>query len=205
MDIPIIDTEKQTIEYYDKNANKWGLTHSNSAFWEAELKLFKQYLPHGSVLEIGSGVGRDAIELIQMGYTYTGIDASVGLVKVAQTSVPDAEFLIQNIYDLQFPQARFDGFWCAAMLLHIPKNKIHLALDQIKSVVKKGAIGFISIKEGAGEYCDESTKRTFYLYDATEFSDVLVKNGFTVLKQGHRTPSAIHTTDAQWLTFFVQV
>ncbi len=205
MNVHLFDSEKVTIEYYDKNAQAWAEKHSDESFYENEMKQFKEYLPEGSILEIGSGVGKDAIKLIQMGYVYTGIDASEGLIKEAHAKAPLADFLVQNVYDLKFQQGRFDGFWCAAMLLHIPKDKIHDALQQIRKVVKKGGVGFISLKEGTGEYCDESMKRAFYLYSVHEFTNVLVQNGFTVLKHGYRQPRSTHTTDAQWVTFFVQV
>lgn len=41
-------------------------------------------MPAGKILEVGSGGGRDAKDLIEMGYEYIGIDISKGLLEEAK-------------------------------------------------------------------------------------------------------------------------
>lgn len=146
----LTDEEKLTIAAYDDQATRWAGEHQTSGFWGKEMDKFQELLPSGKVLEIGSGGGRDAKELTSRGYQYVGTDASQGLIEQAQKANPQTVFLTQSVYDLDFPPDFFDGFWAAAVLLHIPKNKIDLALGKIKSVVKPGGIGFITLKEGEG-------------------------------------------------------
>lgn len=203
----VIDKEQQTIEYYNNNAQAWAAgrvqNSGEKSYWHEQLIVFGKYLSSGSVLEIGCGTGTDGNELIKMGYQYTGVDVSSGLLNLARKRFPAAKFLLQSIYDLNFPNASFDGFWCAATLLHIPKEKIDVALQNIKRVVKSKGIGFISIKEGNGQFLDKPTNRWFFLYIADEFSAILRKNGFSIERQAS-IKNQSNTGLTTWLTFFVR-
>ena len=96
---------------------------------------------------------------------------------MAQERNPRATFVLVNVYDLDFSQ-KFDGFWAAASLLHIPKSRIPDALQRIRTNVRKGGIGFISLKQGDGEGPDEKTGRWFSYYQAGEFEQKLEGRGF---------------------------
>ncbi len=71
-----------------------------------------------------------------MGYDYVGTDASEGLIKIAQSRNPTANFKHMSVHNLDFPQNEFDGFLAAAVLLHTPKDRIKAALDRIRAVIK---------------------------------------------------------------------
>ncbi len=76
----LTDKEQKTVAYYDRSGEEWAAAHaSESSWWLAEMQKFRAMLPSGKVLEIGSGAGKDAQALIQMGYQYVGTDASKGL------------------------------------------------------------------------------------------------------------------------------
>jgi len=129
------DAERQTIDYYDREAETWTVTHGGyekKSWWENEMAKFHELLPKGKVLEIGSGAGKDASALIAMGYDYTGVDASKSMIEIAKKRNPGATFLCVKVHDLDFPAGTFDGFWTAATLLHIPKSRIEEALAKIK-------------------------------------------------------------------------
>ncbi len=74
--------EKQTIDAYNTHANQWAQSRRSLGKWskENEKNTFQSYLPNGKILEIGSGGGWDAQELIKAGYDYTGTDISEGLL-----------------------------------------------------------------------------------------------------------------------------
>ncbi len=85
--------EEQTMRTYDTIAPDWASNHSSERFWGEEMDRFGELLPSGKVLEIGSGGGRDAKELIAKGYDYIGTDVSQGLLGEAKKLNPDATFL----------------------------------------------------------------------------------------------------------------
>lgn len=198
--------EKVTIDTYDRHAVAWIDNHQTPGFYDNEIAHFKQLLPTGKVLEIGSGGGRDAKDLIAAGYDYVGTDISVGLLKQARLSNPGTTFQKVSVYDLDFDEP-FDGFWCSAVLLHIPRNRIGDALSAIHRNMKPGAIGFITIKEGEGEELEpdnrsgQGSKRYFVYWSDADFTQKLDQNGFEVLERGYRPLSP----RSKWLTYFVKI
>lgn len=196
------DREKRTVGYYDKKAEAWATAHGgyeDVSYWQSEMEKFHDLLPNGKVLEIGSGTGKDASALIAMGYDYTGTDASEGLLKIAQKRNPQATFKHVGVHDLDFPEHEFDGFWTVATLLHIPKNKLDEALQKIKTQVKPGGIGFITMKAGAGEKEDPETGRWFAYYSKEGFQETLERNGFEVIEEKNRKGEK-----DWWLCFWVK-
>lgn len=197
--------ERQTLESYNKYGKGWAQAHMDYSSWEKDLKKFKKYLPKGRVIEIGAGGGRDARELMKAGYEYLGTDISKGLLKAAQENNPKAKFVLKSVYDLDFPENSFDGFWACAVLLHIPKSRIKEALTQLHKVTKPSGVGFISVKKGHGERFTieppPDGKRFFAYYSLKEFEGELLKNGFEILHSEERRKTARTT----WLIYFVKV
>lgn len=202
----LTNVEQQTLDAYNKNAVTFASTRRHEENWLQERNKFKQYLSKGKILDIGSGGGRDAKDLMAMGYKYIGIEISKNLIYEAEKYAPKANFLLQSVYDLKFPKDTFDGFWACAVLLHIPKARISEVLRNIHHVVKNGGIGFVSIKKGEGERFVEGDhigipyKRFFSFWYEDEFASILQKNGFEVLESYE-----LKHTDKMWLSFFVKV
>ncbi len=202
----LLPEEETTVETYDQIASIWVNNYSPSGFWSAELKKFHELLPTGKILEIGAGGTRDAKELLALGYKYIGTDISSKLLDVARRGLPDQKFYQQSVYKLSFPK-KFDGFWASKVLLHLPKSRINEALQQIRSVVRPGGVGFISLIAGEGEELRQETwddgsrhKRYFAYYFKNEFTDVLKRNGYEVLDYNFRP----ETKRLRWHCFFVK-
>ncbi len=196
--------EQQTVDAYDVNATAWADSRDKQGVWGNEKNKFHSYLPQGKIVEIGSGGGRDAKDLIAMGYEYIGTDISKGLLEVAKKNNPAVTFFLKSVYELDFPEKSFDGFWASAVLLHMPKNRIDEALQNIKHILKPGGIGFISLKKGDGEKFVEgdhvgiSYKRFFSFYKQEEFAEVLKRNNFEILESYEFDHS-----NKKWLAFFI--
>lgn len=197
--------EKETIDTYNRAARQWARQRTRH-FAEFPAKL-KQHLPFGKIIELGCGDGQGASEIIKEGYDYVGTDVSQALVKIAQERVPRGTFMQSSIYELPFEKETFDGFWASAVLLHIPKNRMNEAFNEIKRVCKKGAVGFISLKEGIGEkITDENfdgipAPRFFSFYQDDEFKQIVKQNELDVVDSGKIVSNITGTT---WLYYFVK-
>lgn len=197
--------EELTKRSYNKTAPLWSAAHLTYGYWADELKLFKELLPEGKILEIGCGGGRDARDLTEAGYGYLGTDISEGLVKEARKNNPKAAFEVFSLYDLNFKD-KFDGFWCSAVLIHVPKQRIDEALRSIKRNIKAGGIGLIVIKRGKGEQIERreefgGQKFFFTFWENNEFKKKLSENGYEVIAEGYRPVSK----RSKWLTYHVRV
>ena len=189
--------EHETVAFYNHNASGWAKQHTGVGFWAKEMAKFKQYLPTGAVLEIGCGSGRDAKELAALGYEYVGTDISASMVRIVQKNNPNLTFFQQSVYELDFSDNTFDGFWAAAVLLHIPKVRMNEALGKIHTVVKPDGMGFISIKDGEEERFEKG--RLYNYYHLDEFVQVLNRNDFSVLESKLRQEG-----DAKRLIYLVK-
>ena len=196
--------EITTIDTYNKHADVWAGTHDDDDFYEKEYGTLKKLLPEGKILEIGCGAGRDADFLTKLGYGYLGTDIADKLLKAAKKRVPHAHFMVSDIYSMDFKE-KFDGFWCAAVLLHIPRQRLHEALKAIAKQIKRGGIGFISTKEGTSDEMeplkyDTDSSRLQVHYSKEAFDQALEAAGFKIVDYSYRPLNE----RAKWLCYFVE-
>lgn len=200
----LTENEAITRDSYTKTSGQWNDGHGTKKFWGKNFDEFYKLLPKGRVLEIGCGAGRDAQELIEHGYEYLGTDISEGMIKEAKKRLPGHNFKQKSVYDLSYSD-KFDGFWAAACLIHVPKPRIDEALQAIKNSIKPGAIGFISMKEGIGDILEQresldNKKFYFVFWQNDEFKETLRKNGFKILHEDY-IPMSERT---KWLCYIVK-
>lgn len=182
-------SDKSTIEAYDKIAEEFSQRNSITIYKE-EFSLFRSFVKdENKILEIGCGTGRDAEELVKLGFDYTGIDASKGMLAIARQRVPQGKFQVGDFYNLDFSDNAFDGFWAAASFLHVPKKEMGVVLQEAKRILKSGGIGFISLKQKTtmDEGYIKETKaggieRYFAFYTRDEIEDILKRNQFQILQ-----------------------
>jgi len=203
-------SREKTVEHYDKLADEFAYRNSVSMYGR-EYEIFFNLLPAGSsVLEIGCGIGRDAAKLSEK-YVYTGVDASQGMLAIAQKSVPGGNFMVMDFYKLDFQEKSFEGFWAAASLLHVPKSEMPEVLKGIKKVIKDNGIGFVSLKlkdsldEGVIKENKQGipTERYFSFYGEGEFNQALEKAGFQVVEET-RVKEENDPKQQVWLCYFVR-
>lgn len=197
--------ERQTIKYYSEHSEEWKVKHKQAGKFgrlATEFKLFFKLLPTGKIIEIGTGTGEDAVNLIKK-YgikNYIGIEPAKGLLKIALRNNPGANLVNKSTYDIDSPENTFDGFWMCQMLIHIPKGRMNEALQEVNNIVKPGGIGLISILEGLNADMEESRPGRFYtLWADTEFSQMLVKNGFEIVHK-----RKLETGSSPWLIYIVR-
>ena len=181
----LTDEETKTVDAYEKHGSVWVRNNDKKYFWLKYMKMLQRYAPTGRILDIGCGGGRDAEELVELGYDYTGVDITDKLLEIARKRLPKQKFYKQSVYDLKFDD-KFDVFWAVAVLLHVPKNRIDEALQSIKSILKTGAYGCITVKDGSGEGLrtdtleDTELERFFSYWPREDFAKVLDRNGFGI-------------------------
>ncbi|MBI3304927.1 methyltransferase domain-containing protein [Candidatus Parcubacteria bacterium] len=198
-----------TIATYSKIAERYDALHFTPEFWQREFKVFSRLIPGRHVLDIGCGTGRDAVLFTNHKFDYVGIDGSRNMLRIARRRAPRGKFLLMNFYRLRFPAETFDGFWAGASLLHIPKKKLGSVLRSIRKIVRRGGVGFVSIKEKRTvdeaiiteeKYGNQS--RFFAFYGRDEFAKALKQNGFRLIKFHTKKRRSPQSTD--WLCYFVR-
>lgn len=138
--------------------------------------------PGARVLDIGCGAGRDMAWMEAHGFHITGVDLSAGMLAQARTIV-QGELIQMDMGQLDFHPASFEGIWCNASLLHIPKAQVPAVLQQMRRVLVPTGKLHLSIQEGSGEKWEVTrfgVERFFARYTPEEMEELLSQNGFSI-------------------------
>lgn len=154
---------------------------------------------NGRLVDVGCGTGRDMAWFESKGITVTGIDLSMGMLEYARENVL-GDLVSMNMRNLGFCDAYFDGVWCCASLLHLPKTEAAYALQEMHRILKPGGMLILSIQEGNSENWEggfvPDVKRFFARYQADEMRNILSRKRFPILKE-----DSAQTVDRKWLSF----
>ncbi|MBK1681446.1 DUF3427 domain-containing protein [Rhodocyclus tenuis] len=141
-----------TIAYYERYAVRFVETTI-----EVDMSgLHARFLAHvpegGLILDAGCGSGRDSKAFLSAGYRVRAFDASA---RIAELS---SDFLGMPVAVMRFSEfseeARYDGIWACASLLHLPEAELSSALARLWAGLKPGGVFYLSFKRGDGERND---------------------------------------------------
>jgi ubiquinone/menaquinone biosynthesis C-methylase UbiE len=113
--------------------------------------------PGGSVLDVGCGCGIPvARQLVDSGFSVTGIDISQSMLDVASGRLPQARFVKMDMRRLAFADARFDGVIACYSLIHVPKELHRDVIFGFERVLRPGGALLLSCGrqewEGIGDF-----------------------------------------------------
>lgn len=175
--------DKKTIDTYNKTAKEYD--EETVDFWKifpsSFIDAFKKEV-EGKVLDVGSGSGRDALILKEVGLDIVCLDASEVMIKL--TNEKGFNSVLADFNDIPFPDESFNGVWAYTSLLHVPKSEIVKSLSEIRRVLKNNGILGLGLIEGDTEEYRESIgvnlPRLFAYYTKKEVEHILSNAGFEV-------------------------
>ena len=173
----------KTLNYYNQNAQSF----SDSTLHVDMSALYAEFLPlipkHGHILDAGCGSARDAMYFKQQGFTVSAFDASENIAKLA------SNYLQQTVDFKAFQQFNctnmYDGIWCCASLLHVPKVELPQVFLKLQNALKPNGVLYVSFKYGTQER----------VHNGREFTD-LNEDGLTAQITQHTELKIIK----QWQT-----
>ncbi|MDR1701068.1 MAG: class I SAM-dependent methyltransferase [Lachnoclostridium sp.] len=147
-----------------------------------------------SILDVGTGSGRDMIFGQSLGYNFFGVDNCEGFIELlskhaSEGLINENSFKHCDMRLLDFPNNTFDVVRHNASLLHLPligKNyTLDLALSEANRVLKQRGLLYILVKFGNGlEVHDTGEKlggRIFQFFNHRTLNEVVTRNDFTIL------------------------
>lgn len=154
---PLLATDCQkafesTKAHYDNVAKEYAQRHSHSSPQVDKLREeFLSMLPSGgSILDVGSGPGRDAIYFDRLGYEVVATDISPQMISHVMASIgPRSSAIVLRAQELYF-ENDFNGVWAMASLIHIPEEEMLNALKRIARALKPGGIFMANMLQGVG-------------------------------------------------------
>ena len=152
-----------------------------------------------SVVEIGSGSGREAAYILTKTSNYIGIDPADKIVEIAKQDVPGATFIVADAETYDYPNG-IDIVFSFASLHYFDKNALGRILKRIHYSLNSRGIVYISIKLGNDRKVvkDDFGERTFYYYNLEVISE-LVEELCRVIYW-----STQYSVQQDWLTIVLQ-
>ena len=151
--------DPDTLKFYADNAATY-VQHAQRP--TPQLAGFLTLLPAGgTVLELGTGNGRDAAAMLAAGFAVTPSDASPELAAEARSrlGVPVRIMAFHELDDV----SAYDGIWACACLLHAPRAELTDDLARIFRALRPGGHLVASFKAGNGEGRDTFGRYYNYL------------------------------------------
>lgn len=195
------DPISKTIASYEAKAGEYiKNTESLETFpgLQTMLDSFISLLPGRRILDVAFGSGRDTLYFSQKGLDVEGIELTQAFIDALQlkTSIP---LYKMDMRQLKFEDNTFDGIWCCAAFLHIPRTDALTTLQGFARVLKLNGILHLDLKEGFGEKWVtapdsnvSNAQRYFTYYHFDEICRLLKQAGFEVFatqKRDHIKPN----------------
>jgi SAM-dependent methyltransferase len=178
----------QTIKTYNQSAAAMAKKFNGMEGYLPDIERTFSFAPqkqNPKVVEVGSGSGRDARDLLKFTNDYLGFDISPEMVRHAKKLVPNANFIVADIDDFSFPK-KADAIFAFASLLHSNKKSLAKIIDRVYEALKEKGVIFMSLKYG--EYqedtrTDEFGTRTYYYYTPEIIKELAGDKFQTVFKE----------------------
>jgi SAM-dependent methyltransferase len=125
------------------------------------------------LLDFGCGPGRWVDVFTGYGFSYSGVDFSTEMLRLARTLHPAANFAAMVGGRIPHPDAAFDLVCSIAVIHHNSYQRQEEVLTEISRVVRPG--GFAILFEGLGP---RTTSGIFFPRPVTEWISALAERGF---------------------------
>ncbi|MCG7574091.1 class I SAM-dependent methyltransferase [Phaeobacter sp. CNT1-3] len=173
------------IEFYDSHAAALADSYEAISFEDAYPFLVTTLSADSvSILDIGSGTGRDASWLARHGHKVVAAEPSASMRKIAEAIHPDdaIEWIDARLPELENTRLKpnsFDIVLASAVWMHIPPEQRKASLLRIGELLSDGGRAFVSLRIGP-----QDEDRGMHEVNASEFEDTAEQAGFELFSHG---------------------
>ncbi len=170
----------KTIAFYNDPKNLYAESTVNADMSEA-YSHFLKYLPaEATIMDLGSGSGRDSLYFLKRGFKVVPVDGSQEMCEKTSKLIG---YKAQNVtfQKLNYENC-FDGVWACASLLHVSILELPDVLNRIARALKTNGVLYASWKHGDSEhvdivsgrfFCDMNEERINKILNSTPFFDLI--------------------------------
>ena len=158
-------SQDTTLSWYRENAIQYAEETRNSLVLDALWEFLSRMKEGGTILDYGSGSGRDSAYFLDKGFSVDSVDGSAEMKAQAERlfgiKVKLASFLSLEEKD------KYDGIWAQASILHLEEHDLRVALTLIERALKRDGVFYSSFRKGEedgyenGRWFTNMTERRF--------------------------------------------
>ena len=142
-------SQDTTLSWYRDNAIQYAEETRNSLVLDALWEFLSRMKEGGTILDYGSGSGRDSAYFINKGFSVDSLDGSAEMKAQAERlfgiKVKLASFLSLEEKD------KYDGIWAQASILHLEEHDLRVALTLIERALKRDGVFYFFFRKGEGD------------------------------------------------------
>ena len=174
----------QIIGLYRRHAQAWANLRDSGLQEEVWLDKFVQLMPtNGSVLDIGCGSGKPIGQyFFHKGYAITGIDSSPELIEISRRNLPNCNWLVSDMRDLQIDK-KFNGIVAWNSIFHLMPDDQRQMFPIFERHAAPGAALMFTSGSSHGDAIGEFEGEALYhsSLDSAEYGKLLDRYGFEVI------------------------
>ncbi|MBK5113973.1 MAG: class I SAM-dependent methyltransferase [Candidatus Heimdallarchaeota archaeon] len=181
-----MDKKRIVREGYNQVAEKY-LERRNEDLEEMKFlpefsSLIKQ---DGKVLDAGCGGGLPFTKYLSDRFDVVGIDISEKQIELAKNNVPNAQFFVKDMTQLDFPENFFDGILAYYSIIHVPREEQHNLFVNFYRMLKPNGVALFSLHstDDPGSFFDDFFDATMFWsgFDAETNLKILTEIGFEII------------------------
>lgn len=198
---------RTTQEWYEVNADFFAEECEKIEF-EAIHSSFLKHLPQRrcAILEIGSGTGRDAAGLADLGHAVVAVEPSNELRMRAQThheksNIRWIDDKLPKLDKVNKLEDRYDVIFLSAVWMHLAPSERKPAFERIVSLLKPGGLVYMTLRHGPFDEIEG-----FWDIPGDEVAALARAHDFVQIEQVHEGDH-LGRCDISWtrLTFVSQI
>lgn len=170
----------KTIDYYNEHATDFKEQYLSKSADEVHECWVKQLPKNGQALDVGAGVGRDALWLSSLGFDVVAVEPSCGLREQGQTLTKETtvhwiEDKLPDLSKVEVLNLKFDLILLSAVWMHIPSSQRQRGFRKLANLLKPNGKLIISLRHGSSP--DE---REMYPVDKSELAEFANQYGLSL-------------------------
>ncbi len=150
---------------YDYIAEQWHSNCRGQEYVDRTLdyvdKILEGLPPQAKVLDLGCGTGNPiAKHIIERGFRVVGIDQSKELLKIAKTTIPEAELIHADMIEIQFAE-KFAAAVAWDSIFHVERKHHSTIYRKLSDSLEIGGRLLLSVGGSDSEDSDDSVGEGF--------------------------------------------
>ena len=165
-------SQDTTLSWYRDNAIQYAEETRNSLVLDALWEFLFRMKEGGTILDYGSGSGRDSAYFLDKGFSVDSLDGSAEM-KAQAERLFGIKVKLSSFLSLE-EKDKYDGIWAQASILHLEEHDLRTALTLIERALKRDGVFYSSFRKGEEDgyekgrwYTNMTERRFLYLLPTT--------------------------------------